>query len=152
MEFKGNRNKDQKSLIAGPKARNMLDKACQGYFAYLQNKRKDPCTFEDTVVVKEFQDVFPMKRTSLPQPGEVVFTIDLISGVELASRTPYLMAPVEPKELKEQLEELLQQGYIRPSVSPWGALVLFVKKKDRTLRLYMDYSGLNNLTIKNKYR
>jgi hypothetical protein len=79
------------------------------------------------------------------------FAIDLMPTAEPVSRTLYRMAPAELKELKEQLQELLTQGFIRPSVSPWGTLVLFVKKKDGTLRMCIDYWGLNDLTIKNKY-
>jgi hypothetical protein len=80
---------------------------------------------ENTAVVKKFQDIFPAELTSLPPSQEVEFTVDLVPGAGPISRMPYRMAPAE---LKEQLEKLLQQGYIRPSVSPWGASVLFVKK------------------------
>ena len=67
------------------------------------------------------------------------------------SRAPYRMAPMELKELKSQLQELLDKGFIRPSVSPWGAPVLFVKKKDGTLRMCIDYRQINKVTVKNKY-
>ena len=80
-----------------------------------------------------------------------MFTIDVVSGATLTSITPYRMAPVELKELKLQLQELLEKGFIRPSVSPWGALVLFVKKKDGTLLLCVDYRHLNKMIVKNKY-
>jgi hypothetical protein len=90
----------------------MLRKGCQGYLAYLLNKPKRHCILEDTAVVKEFQDVFPMELASFPLSREVEFTIDLMSRAELVSRTPYWMAPAELKELNEQIEELLQQGYI----------------------------------------
>jgi hypothetical protein len=79
------------------------------------------------------------------------FTVNLVLRAAPVSRIPYQLASAELKELKEQLEELLKQGYIHPSVSPWGAPVLFMKKKDSTLRLCIDYRGLNTLTIKNKY-
>ena len=72
-------------------------------------------------------------------------------GVAPISIPPYHMAPVELQELKKQLQELLDKGYIRPSVSPWGAPVLFVKKKDGTLQLCIDYQKLNQVTVKNKY-
>ena len=74
-----------------------------------------------------------------------------MSGVAPISIPPYRMAPLELLELKKQLQELLDKGYIRPSVSPWGAPVLFVKKKDGTLRLCIDYRKLNQITVKNKY-
>ena len=102
-------------------------------------------------MVKEFLDIFPEKLEVLPPDREVEFTVDLIPRVAPISKTPYRMAPAELQELKIQLEELLGQGFIQPSTSPWGAPVLFVKKKDGTLRMCIDYRGLNHVTIKNKY-
>ena len=67
------------------------------------------------------------------------------------SMTPHKMAPVELQELKVHIHELLDMGFIRPSTSPWGALVLFVKKKDKTLQLCIDYRQLNRVMIKNQY-
>ncbi|KAL8135107.1 hypothetical protein AgCh_009943 [Apium graveolens] len=87
----------------------------------------------------------------LPPDREIEFSIDLIPGAELVSKAPYRMAPMEMKELAKQLQELLDNGVIRPSISPWGAPVLFVKKKDGSMRLCIDYRELNKLTIKNKY-
>ena len=77
--------------------------------------------------------------------------IDLVSGTSPISKAPYCMAPRETAELKVQLQELLDKGYIRLSVSPWGAPILFVKKKDGTFRLSVDYRELNRGTVKNKY-
>ena len=79
------------------------------------------------------------------------FEILLQSGTAPISIAPYRMAPAELKELKVQLQELLDKGFIRPSVSPWGAPVLFVKKKDGTMRLCINYRQLNKVTIRNKY-
>ena len=79
------------------------------------------------------------------------FTIDLIPRTEPISIPPYRMAPVELRELKAHLEELLSKGFIRSSISPWGASVLFVKKKDGSLRLCIDYRQLNKVTIRNQY-
>ncbi|RVW98888.1 Transposon Ty3-G Gag-Pol polyprotein [Vitis vinifera] len=87
----------------------------------------------------------------LPPEREVEFTIDLVPGTGPMSKAPYRMAPVELKELKVQLQELLDKGFIRPSVSPWGAPVLFVKKKDGSMRLCIDYRELNKVTVRNKY-
>ena len=79
------------------------------------------------------------------------FTIDLILGTEPISIPPYRMAPAELRELKAQLEELLSKGFIRSSISPWGAPVLFVKKKDGSLRLCINYRKMNRVTIRNQY-
>ena len=87
----------------------------------------------------------------LPPQREIEFAIDVVSGANLTSITLYRMAPMELKELKLQLQELSEKGFIHPSISPWGVLVLFVKKKDGTLRLCADYRQLNKMTVKNKY-
>ncbi|RVW81021.1 Transposon Tf2-12 polyprotein [Vitis vinifera] len=100
---------------------------------------------------KEYPDVFPEDLPGLPPEREVEFTIDLVPGTGPMSKAPYRMAPVELKELKVQLQELLDKGFIRPSVSPWGAPVLFVKKKDGSMRLCIDYRELNKVTVRNKY-
>ena len=76
---------------------------------------------------------------------------DLELGTRPISIPPYRMAPAELRELKAQLQELLGKGFIRPSSSPWGVLVLFVKKKDGSFRMCIDYMQLNKVTIKNKY-
>ncbi|KAK2403898.1 putative mitochondrial protein [Trifolium repens] len=105
----------------------------------------------DIPIVSEFLDVFPDDIMSPPPEREVEFSIDLVPGSQPISVAPYRMSPLELHELKSQLEELLQKHFIRPSVSPWGAPVLLVKKKDGTMRLCIDYRQLNKVTIKNKY-
>jgi len=105
----------------------------------------------DIPIVNEYLDVFPSDITSLPPEREIEFSIDLILGAEPVSIAPYRMSPLELKELKSQLEEIIQKHFIRPSVSPWGAPVLLVKKKDGSTRLCIDYRQLNKATIKNKY-
>nr|GFD20935.1 retrotransposon protein, putative, Ty3-gypsy subclass [Tanacetum cinerariifolium] len=92
-------------------------------------------SIHDQPIVFEFPDVFPDELPGIPPICEVEFSIKLISGAEPISKAPYRMAPIELKELKDQLQELLERGFIRPSVSPWGAPVLFVKKKDA---VFMD--------------
>ncbi|WP_375618971.1 reverse transcriptase family protein, partial [Bartonella sp. AC134YNZD] len=102
-------------------------------------------------MVCEFPDVFPEDLFGLPPHRAVEFCIDLAPGTAPISVAPYRMAPAELKELKIQLQDLSDKGFIRPSTSPWGAPVLFVQKKDGTLRLCIDYRKLNRVTIKNKY-
>ncbi|KAL0561651.1 hypothetical protein IC582_002091 [Cucumis melo] len=102
-------------------------------------------------VVRDYPDVFPEELPGLPPHREVQFAIELEPGTVPISRAPYRMAPAELKELKLQLQELLDKGFIRPSVSPWGAPVLFVKKKGGSMRLCIDYRELNKVTVKNRY-
>ena len=106
---------------------------------------------ETIPVVKEFLEICPKELIGLPPNRELEFTIDLISGSVPISQAPYRMAPLELKELKVQLQDLVDRGFIRSSASPWRAPVLFVKKNDGSLRLYVDYRQLNKVTIKNKY-
>ena len=102
-------------------------------------------------VVCEYEDVFLDELPGLPPQRDVDFGIELHHGTSLIYMTPYRMAPVELQELRVQLHELLDKGFIRPRTSPWGAPVLFAKKKDKTLRLCIDYRYLNRVTIKNRY-
>ena len=102
-------------------------------------------------VVCEYVDVFPHELPGLPPHRDVDFGIELHPGTSPISMTLHRMAPVELQELRVQLQELLDKGFIRPSTSPWGAPVLFAKKKDKTLRLYIDYRRLNRVRIKNRY-
>ena len=106
---------------------------------------------EDIPIVRDYLDAFPKDLPSLPPERKVDFTIDLAPKTTPISKAPYRMAPMELKELKIQLQELLNKGFIRLSVSPWGAPILFVKKNDGSMKLYIDYRELNKMTVKNKY-
>ncbi|KAA3470011.1 DNA/RNA polymerases superfamily protein [Gossypium australe] len=106
---------------------------------------------ESVPVVCEYPDVFLKELPGLPPVKEVEFGIELIPGIAPILVAPYRMAPLELKELKVQLQELTDKGFARPSYSSWGALALFVKKKDRSMGLCIDYRQLNKVTVKNKY-
>jgi hypothetical protein len=106
---------------------------------------------KDIPVVREFLDVFLEDLSGLPPDRDVEFVIELKPGTTPISRRAYRMPPKELAELKTQLQELLDKGFIRPSSSPWGCPAILVKKKDKTLRLCVDYRPLNEVTVKNKY-
>ncbi|GJY55639.1 putative reverse transcriptase domain-containing protein [Tanacetum coccineum] len=114
-------------------------------------KNSDEKRLEDIPVVREFPKVFPEDLPSLPPVRQVEFQINLIPGAALVARAPYRLAPSEMQELSNQLQELVVRGFIRPSTSLWGAPVLFVKKKDRSFWICIDYRELNKLIIKNRY-
>ncbi|GJU15212.1 hypothetical protein Tco_1143178 [Tanacetum coccineum] len=111
---------------------------------------------EDKSEEKRLEDVpivryFPEDLPGIPPTRQVEFQIDLIPGVAPVARAPYRLAPSEMKKLSDQLQELSDKGFIRPSSSPWGAPILFVRKKDRSFRMCIDYRELNKLTMKNRY-
>ena len=137
-------------MISALRASSLLRKGCQGFLAYVVSD-ENGLKLEDIPIVRDFPDVFPNDLPGLPLEREVDFTIDLVLETVPISKTSYRMAPIELKELKTQLQELLDKGFIRPSVSPWGAPVLFGKKKDGSMRLCIDYWELNKVTLKNKY-
>ncbi|GJV04528.1 putative nucleotidyltransferase, ribonuclease H [Tanacetum coccineum] len=106
---------------------------------------------EEIVVVRDFPEVFPDDLSGLPPIREIEFRIELTPGATPVAKSPYRLAPSELEELSGQLKELQDKGFIRPSSSPWGAPVLFVKKKDGSFRMCIDYRELNKLTVKNRY-
>nr|GFB07045.1 putative reverse transcriptase domain-containing protein [Tanacetum cinerariifolium] len=151
----GSNNETQLNIISCTKTRKYLLK---GYPVFLVNittktikdkskeKRK-----KNVPIVRDFSEVFPEDLPCLPPTRQVEFQIDLIPGVAPVARTPYRLASSEMKELSDQLQKLSEKGFIRPSSSPWGAPVLFVKKKDGSFRMCIDYWELNKLTVKNRY-
>ncbi|KAA0035151.1 ty3-gypsy retrotransposon protein [Cucumis melo var. makuwa] len=138
-------------VISAMKASKLLSQGTWGILATVVDTRESEVSLSSEPVVREYPDVFPDELPGLSPPREIDFAIELEPGTAPISRAPYIMAPVELKELKVQLQELLDKGFIRPSVSPWGATVLFVKKKDGSMRLCIDYRELNKVTIKNRY-
>jgi hypothetical protein len=111
----------------------------------------DAASTLDIRIVSEFPDVFLEELPAMPPDREIEFVIELVPGTAPIFKRPYRMATNKLAELKEQLQELLDKGYIRPSASPWGAPVIFVPKKDGMHRMCVDYRSLNEVTIKNKY-
>src|SRR3954464_10478262 len=108
-------------------------------------------SLEEVPIVSEYPDVFPEELPGMPPNRDVEFLIDLLPGSGPIAKRPYKMDVDELKELKKQLKEQLDKGFIQPSSSSWGAPVLFVEKKDSSKRLVVDYRSLNEVTIKNKY-
>nr|GEX94444.1 hypothetical protein [Tanacetum cinerariifolium] len=106
---------------------------------------------ENVPIVRDFYEVFPEDLPGLPPTRQVEFQIDLIPGVAPVARAPYRLAPFEMKELSGQLQELFDKGFIRPNSSPWGAPILFFKKKDGSFWMCIDYQELNKLIVKNRY-
>ncbi|KAD4385781.1 hypothetical protein E3N88_25950 [Mikania micrantha] len=123
----------------------------QSFLAYVIDNEKVVQKLEDVPIVREFPDVFPDDLPGIPSDRDVEFRIDLILGAKRIAKAPYRLAPSELQELMTQLQDLLDKGFICPSISPWGAPVLFVKKKDGSLRMCIDYRELNKVTVMNKY-
>ncbi|GKC83249.1 hypothetical protein Tco_1138966 [Tanacetum coccineum] len=105
----------------------------------VMEKKSDEKRLEDIPVVNEFSYVFPEDLHGLPAVRQVEFQINLILRAAPVAHTPYRLAPSEMQELSNQLQELADRGFIRPSTSPWRAPILFVKKKDRSFRVCIDY-------------
>ncbi|GJX23719.1 putative reverse transcriptase domain-containing protein [Tanacetum coccineum] len=136
-------------------AQKYMEKGGQIFLAHVtmkENKDKSKeKRLEDVPTVRDFPEVFPEDLPGLPPIRQVEFQIDLVPGAAPVARAPYRLAPSEMEELSTQLQELSDKGFIRPSSSPWGAPVLFVKKKDGSFRMCIDYRELNKLTVKNRY-
>ncbi|GKD35612.1 putative reverse transcriptase domain-containing protein [Tanacetum coccineum] len=149
-----------------------VERGCHLFLAHVTEKKSKEKRLEDVPVIRDFPEVFPKKLPGLPPPRQVEFRIALVPraapvalpsyklarhdervvlGAALVACAPYRLAPSEMRDLSVQLQELLEKGFIRLSSSPWGAPVLFVKKKDGSFRMCIDYRELNKLTVKNRY-
>ena len=142
VTFIDERSNHLSNVISAATARTMVRKGCEVYLAYVIDTKKEEPSLSDIPTISDYLDVFLEELSGLPPHREIEFAINVIQGATSASITPYRMASVELKELKLQFQELLEKGFIRPSVSPWGAPMLFVKKKDGTLWLCVDYRQL----------
>ncbi|GJT85559.1 putative reverse transcriptase domain-containing protein [Tanacetum coccineum] len=139
------------NIISCTKTQKYMEKGFPIFLAHVTTKevedKSEKKRLEDVPIVQDF----PEDLSGLPPTRQVEFQIDLVPGAAPVARAPYRLAPSEMKELSEQLKELSDKGFIRPSSSPWGAPVLFVKKKDGSFRMCIDYRELNKLTVKNHY-
>jgi hypothetical protein len=123
----------------------------EGVYHHMSVDGKEANPLEAIRVVSEFPDVVPKELPGMPPERKIEFAIELEPGTAPISKRAYRVSTPELVELKKQIDELLEKGYIRPSTSPWAAPVLFMEKKDGTKRMCIDYQALNEVTIKNKY-
>jgi hypothetical protein len=152
VRYVGSRARSLPSTILAVQARMLIIGGGQAFLAFVVAPTKQAKkNLEDILVVYEYPNVFSIDYSRLPPQREVEFRIECVPGTNLISKALYRMASSELKEIKEQLQELLDKGFIRPSTSPWGELELFVKKKDGSMRMCIDYRELNKVTIKNRY-
>ena len=135
-------------VISAMKASKLLANSCVGFLENIvDTTQKEMTKLEDVPVV----EVFPEDLPGILLDREITFKIELLPGTTPISKAPYRMVLEELRELQTQLQELLDEVFIQPSHSPWGAPMLFVKKKDGTLRMRIDYRELNKVTVKNRY-
>nr|GEU51320.1 putative reverse transcriptase domain-containing protein [Tanacetum cinerariifolium] len=149
------REKLNLSIISCTKTRKYIKSGFPIFQAQVTKKKTEDeleeKRLEDVLTVQDILKVFPEDFPGLPATRQVEFQIDLVLGADSVACAPYRLAPLELQELSTQLQELSDKGFIRPSSSPWGAPVLFVKKKDRSFKMCIDYHELNMLTVKNRY-
>ncbi|KAL0548769.1 hypothetical protein IC582_013239 [Cucumis melo] len=151
FKFKGVGTVVLPKVISAMKANKLLNQGTWSILASVVDTKEADVSLSSEPMVRDYPNVFPEELPRLPLHREIDLAIELEPGTVPISKAPYKMAPAELKELKVQLQELLDKGFIQPSVSPWGAPVLFVKKKDGLMRLCIDCKELNKVTVKNKY-
>ncbi|GKD74273.1 putative reverse transcriptase domain-containing protein, partial [Tanacetum coccineum] len=143
------------SIISCTKTQKYMEKGCQVFLAQVTKKETEVKSkekrLEDVPIVQRFSKVFPEYLHGLTPVRQVEFQMDLVPGAAPVARAPYRLALSEMQELSAQLQVLSDKGFIRPSSSPWGDLVLFVKNKYGSFRICIDYRELNKLTVKNRY-
>nr|GEV79325.1 putative reverse transcriptase domain-containing protein [Tanacetum cinerariifolium] len=148
-------NETRLNIISCTKTQKYMLKGCHFFLAHIITKetedKSEKKRLKNVPIVRNFLEVFPEDFPGLPPTRQVEFQIDLIPGAVPVARVPYRLAPFEMKELSDQLKELSEKGFVRPSSSPWGAPILFFKKKDGPFRMCIDYQELNKLTVKNHY-
>lgn len=149
--YRGVKPVSSTSMISLMKAERLVRHGCEAYLAFVTTSTGNKVRLSEIPIVCEFPDVFPEELPGLPPQRGVEFSIELVPGTQPISKAPYRMASNELKELRVQLQELIDKGFIHPSASPWGASVLFERKKDGSMRLCIDYRQLNQVTVKNKY-
>ncbi|GJU22437.1 putative reverse transcriptase domain-containing protein, partial [Tanacetum coccineum] len=151
----GKGKKSKLSIISCPKTHKYIKRDCLIFLAQVTKKetedKLEEKRLEDVPTVRDFPEVFLEDLPGLPPTRQVEFQIDLVPGAAPVARAPYRLAQSELQELSTQLQELSDKGFIRPSSSPCGAQFLFVKKKDGSFRMCIDYRELNKLTVKNRY-
>nr|GEV51950.1 putative reverse transcriptase domain-containing protein [Tanacetum cinerariifolium] len=150
-----NGHESRLNIISCTKTQRYLLKGCHIYLAHVTTKEAEDKSKEkrlqDVPIVQDFLEIFLEDLPGIPPTRQVEFQINLVLGAAPVARAPYRLAPSEMKELSDQLKELANKCFIRPGFSPWGAPVLFVKKKDGSFRMFIDYRELNKLTVKNRY-
>ncbi|KAF5756306.1 putative nucleotidyltransferase, Ribonuclease H [Helianthus annuus] len=151
LQVRGEKPASSLKLMSCTQARKYLRKNYVAFLTHVTADKSKGKTIQDIPVLRDFPELFPEELPGLPPARQVEFRIDLVPGANPIARAPYRLAPSEMQELSKQLQELSDKGFIRPSFSPWGAPVLFVKKKDGSFRMCIDYRELNKLTIKNRY-
>ncbi|KAH0764699.1 hypothetical protein KY285_000570 [Solanum tuberosum] len=150
LEWEGVYKPKPTKVISFVQSKKLVGQGCMGYLTHIQNVNAESPSIESISIVFEFKKVFPTNFPGMPRDRDIDFCIVLEPSTRPISIPHYRMAPAELRELKAQIQELLDKGFIRPSASLWGTLVLFVKKKDGSMRMYIDYRQLNS-TIRNKY-
>ncbi|KAF5796484.1 putative nucleotidyltransferase, Ribonuclease H [Helianthus annuus] len=151
LQVRGEKPVSSLKLMSCFQARKYLRKNYVAFLAHVTADKGQGKSIQDIPIVRDYPELFPEELPGLPPARHVEFRIDLVPGANPIARAPYRLAPSEMQELSKQLQELSDKGFICPSFSPWGAPVLFVKKKDGSFRMCIDYRELNKLTIKNRY-